>query len=141
MPASVAPTRCSNHAWPAPPVDRLDDVERRDEASLDADVWGRNAGQRDELAILVRADIEHTPSGATHTDELRNLHCGSAARAQKLPREKSRGSRINDLRPPSGAEVFVWASDVPGLLVGTRCEVGDSGSEVGGRIVVELQDG
>src|SRR6185295_458523 len=100
----VAPTRRANHPWPAPPVDRLDEVERREEASLNADVRGRNPGQRDELAVLVRADIEHTPSGATHADVLRNLHRGSAARVQKLPHEKSRGCRFNVWRPPRGAE-------------------------------------
>ena len=80
MSTGVAPTLRSNHPWPAPPVDGLDDIERREEASLGADVRGRNPGQRDELAVLVCADIEHTPSGATDADVLRNLHRGSAAR-------------------------------------------------------------
>jgi hypothetical protein len=117
MSTGVAPALRSNHPWPAPRVDRLDDVERRENASLDADVRRRNPDQSDELAALVRADIEHTPSSATHADVLRNLHCGSAARAQKLPREKSRGSRINDLRPASGAEASLRASDVPRVSI------------------------
>jgi hypothetical protein len=113
MSTGVTPTLRSNHPRPDPAVDRLDTLERREEASLDADVRRRDSGQRDELAVLVSADIQHTPPGATHADVLRNLHCRSAARAQNLPHEKSRGSRINDLRPPSGAEASSRASDVP----------------------------
>jgi hypothetical protein len=104
MSTGAAPARRSDESWPNRSVDRVDDIEGREESALDTDVRRCDTGERDDLAVLVRTDIEHAPPAATYADVLRNLHRASAARVQKMPREKSRGNRINDLRSPSGAE-------------------------------------
>jgi hypothetical protein len=87
------------------PADRLDCLERRQPAPLDAGQRRRQTGQRDDLAVVERADVDDPPARASHLYEiarprvaaafnriirirLRNLHRVSAARsAENATRE------------------------------------------------------
>jgi hypothetical protein len=102
----AAPSLRPNHARPRTTIDEVYRVERGEDAARGADIRRREAGKRNELAVIVRTDVEDAPARAANTDGLRNLHRASAARVQKMPRRKLRGCRINELHHPSGAGRF-----------------------------------
>jgi len=109
----------SNDAWL---VERLDDVEGRKDTALDAAIQRAGARQRDELTVVVPADVGDAPamtanadeiadtqgartvrayrpyvvSGFTRTIRLRNLHHASAIRAQIVPRACAHGPKPGD---------------------------------------------
>jgi hypothetical protein len=98
----AAPSLRPDHARPRAAIDEVYRVERGEDAARNADKRRREAGKRDELTVIVGADIEDAPARAANADVLRNLHRASAARVQKVPRRKLRGCRINELHHPSG---------------------------------------
>ena len=70
--------------------EHVDIVEGREHLSLD-DAVRRRAGQRDELTILVRANVNDAPARSADANPLRDLHRVSASAGQSLPRRSERG--------------------------------------------------
>jgi hypothetical protein len=60
-------THESEHGWL---VERLDDVERRKDTALDAAIQRTGAGQRDELTVVVSADVGDAPAMTADADEI-----------------------------------------------------------------------
>jgi hypothetical protein len=97
-------------------VERLDDVVWREDTAFDATIQRAGPRQRDELTVVVSADVGDAPAMTAGADEiadaqaaralpayprtirLRNLHHASAIRAQIVPRACARNTKTGGLR-------------------------------------------
>ena len=117
--AGAAPADGAHDPRPRRARDRLDGVEGNKDAALEAEMRRREAAQRDDLAVLVRADLDDPPARAAHEHEiagpngtavvfggLRNLHRASATRAQIVRRVRC---------APPGVKSYGWRVDVAPL--------------------------
>jgi len=111
MPAGSPPGPARDETQPAGALDRLDGVERSDQASFAVRVRRPNAGERQHLTRLVRAHIDDAPALSSDANEIprldvalrwRYLHRVSAARVQLLPRACRRGTLFQAI-PLNGA--------------------------------------
>ena len=59
-------------------TDGFEDVEWREEATLDSEMRRCQAAQRDDLAVVARADPNDSPARATHVYEIAGSNAGLA---------------------------------------------------------------
>ena len=113
--AGAAPGDRAHDPRPRRASDRLDSVKGNEDAALETHLRQREAAQRDNLAVLVRADVHDAPPRTAHHHEIarpntrvvvsvrwRNLHRASATRAQIVRRAFGAPSEIKNLRLASG---------------------------------------
>ena len=112
MPAGSPPRAACSETQPAGALDRLDRVERSDQASFILRVRRFNAGKRQHLTRFVRAHIDNAPPLSPDANEIsgpdiavgwRYLHRVSTARVQLLPRTLGCGAFFQAI-PLNGAD-------------------------------------